>query len=169
MHIILGLLNPDAGRVILPKEARMAAIFQEDRLIEHLSAAGNIRLIAGEKKLPDAEITRALCRVDLDPANARRISKYSGGMKRRVAIVRAALYRPDILILDEPFKGMDARVREKTARFLLEACPDCTKILVTHDPVESELLEERARLTLRRHDPLPDAPQSAAQAPECAP
>lgn len=139
VNILLGLLIPDSGRVVRGENARLACVFQEDRLIEHMNAHKNVRLTAHNSVTP-AMIADALAALGLDPRNDDPVSKYSGGMRRRVAIARAVLACPDILILDEPFKGLDIAARENAARFITDSCPKCTRILVAHDPEELELM-----------------------------
>ena len=147
VNISLGLLAPDAGEVLLPAGARMAAVFQEDRLIEHFSAARNVRLTA-PATVTDAQIHDALAALGLEEEGDKRVSQFSGGMRRRVAVVRAALFQPHLLLLDEPFKGLDEEMRAKTAAFLCRACAQATTILVTHDETEAALMGAKAELDL---------------------
>ena len=92
VNIILGLLAPDEGEVLLPASARTAAVFQEDRLIEHFSAARNVRLTA-PSSVPDEQIHSALSELGLAQEGEKRVSEFSGGMRRRVAVIRAALFQ----------------------------------------------------------------------------
>ena len=147
VNIILGLLAPDEGEVLLPAIARTAAVFQEDRLIEHFSAARNVRLTA-PASVPDEQIRAALSELGLADEGEKRVSEFSGGMRRRVAVVRAALFQPHLLLLDEPFKGLDEEMRAKTAAFLCRACAQATTILVTHDETEAALMGAKAELDL---------------------
>ena len=147
VNIILGLIEPDAGDVLMPASARTAAVFQEDRLIEHFSAARNVRLTA-PASVTDEQIRSALSELGLAQEGEKRVSEFSGGMRRRVAVARAALYRPQILLLDEPFKGLDEDMRARTASFLCRACAEATVVLVTHDADESALMGAAAELRL---------------------
>ena len=147
VNIILGLLAPDAGEVRLPANARTAAVFQEDRLIEHFSAARNVRLTA-PASVTDRQIQAALAELGLASEGEKRVSEFSGGMRRRVAVVRAALFQPHLLLLDEPFKGLDEEMRAKTAAFLCRACAQATTILVTHNETEAALMGAKAELDL---------------------
>ncbi len=147
VNIILGLLAPDAGEVRLPANARTAAVFQEDRLIEHFSAARNVRLTA-PASVPDEQIRAALSELGLADEGEKRVSEFSGGMRRRVAVIRAALFQPQLLLLDEPFKGLDEEMRARTASFLRRNCAQATTILVTHDETEAALMGATAELDL---------------------
>ena len=151
VNIILGLLAPDAGEVRMPLNARTAAVFQEDRLIEHFSAAQNVRLTA-PSTVTEAVIRAALAELGLDGDGEKRVSEFSGGMRRRVAVIRAALYQPQILLLDEPFKGLDEEMRARTAAFLRRTCPQATTVLVTHDETEAALMGAKAQLDLGGKD-----------------
>lgn len=144
INIMLGLMKPDGGRIEIPNRLRRACVFQEDRLIEHMTARQNLALTSPAA----ANIDGALSALGLDPENGERVARYSGGMRRRVAIARAVLAKPDILILDEPFKGLDADVRRACAAFILKSCPDACRILVTHDPAELRLMNVRDTLEL---------------------
>ena len=147
VNIILGLLAPDEGEVLLPASARTAAVFQEDRLIEHFSAARNVRLTA-PSSVPDEQIHSALSELGLAQEGEKRVSEFSGGMRRRVAVIRAALFQPQLLLLDEPFKGLDEEMRARTASFLRRNCAQATTILVTHDETEAALMGAKAELCL---------------------
>ena len=147
VNIILGLIEPDAGDVLMPASARTAAVFQEDRLIEHFSAARNVRLTA-PASVTDEQIRAALSELGLADEGEKRVSEFSGGMRRRVAVIRAALFQPQLLLLDEPFKGLDEEMRERTASFLRRNCAQATTILVTHDETEAALMGATAELDL---------------------
>ena len=76
----------------------------------------------------------------IDPSeHDKPVRDYSGGMRRRVAIARALAVESDILILDEPYKGLDADTREAVAAVIREKAADRLIILVTHDRYEAEL------------------------------
>lgn len=147
VNIILALIEPDAGDVLMPASARTAAVFQEDRLIEHFSAARNVRLTA-PSSVPDEQIHSALSELGLAQEGEKRVSEFSGGMRRRVAVIRAALFQPQFLLLDEPFKGLDEEMRARTAAFLRRNCAQATTILVTHDETEAALMGATAELDL---------------------
>lgn len=138
LRIIMGLLPPDAGQVSgVP--SRMSAVFQEDRLIEHLSAAGNLRAVL-RRGFPERELSQALQAVGLDPLILQPVRTLSGGQKRRVAILRAVLTDAPLVLMDEPFKGLDSATRQSVVDFILPRLSGRTVLLVSHDPSEAELL-----------------------------
>ena len=107
LAVLLGLLRPDGGTVSGFRQP--SAVFQEDRLLPFLSAEKNIAVTAG---CTEAEAGEALLSVGFDAADrGKRAFELSGGMARRVAIVRAMLAPGDAVLLDEPFKGLDERTR----------------------------------------------------------
>ena len=146
LSILMGLLTPDGGAVEPDTEYRKSAVFQENRLCENLTAGANIRLVTGKRFSP-AQIEEELAALGLQGCSDKPVKQLSGGMKRRVALLRALLAEYDVLFLDEPFKGLDeitkalvmARVKEKTA--------GRTVIMVTHDMDEcAELAETVVKL-----------------------
>lgn len=117
---------------------RKSAVFQEDRLCENLSAMANIRLACpGTDRAQIAEEMRA---VGLAGCENQPVHELSGGMKRRVALLRALLAPYDILFLDEPFKGLDEATREKTMAYTRKKCQGRTVLFVTHDAEEAKSL-----------------------------
>lgn len=142
-HICLGILEPDEGTVRGLEGKTLAAVFQEDRLCEQLSAVSNIRLVL-DPQVERVEILRQLARVGLGKEEASRpVSRLSGGQKRRVALVRAAMARRDFTCLDEPFKGLDEETRAQAIRYVLEAFQGRTVLLITHDKEEAEAVDGR--------------------------
>ena len=145
LRILLGLLAPDAGEV-RTGGARVGAVFQEDRLIEHMTALQNLALVAG--KASRAQLREHLIRLGLNAEADKRVSAFSGGMRRRVAIARAIVYQPDALLLDEPFTGLDEEMRERTAQYILAHMRGKDIAIVTHDKEEARLLGAQKIFTL---------------------
>lgn len=136
LAVLLGLLRPDGGTVSGFRQP--SAVFQEDRLLPFLSAEKNIAVTAG---CTEAEAGEALLSVGFDAADrGKRAFELSGGMARRVAIVRAMLAPGDAVLLDEPFKGLDERTRAQVVRFVCENRRGRTMVVVTHDPRDAEVL-----------------------------
>lgn len=137
LRILMGLEKADAGSVAgLPR--RISAVFQEDRLCEGFSAVSNIRLVTG-RSIPAAVLESHLLTLGLGGSLSLPVRELSGGMRRRVALARAVLARWELLLLDEPFKGLDEDTRRAAAAYLLEHTAGRTVIMVTHDPAEVEL------------------------------
>ena len=145
LRILLGLLAPDAGEV-RTGGARIGAVFQEDRLIEHMTALQNLALVAG--KASRAQLREHLIRLGLNAEADKRVSAFSGGMRRRVAIARAIVYQPDVLLLDEPFTGLDEEMRARAAQYILEHMRGKDMAIVTHDKEEARLLGAQKIFTL---------------------
>ena len=147
LRILCGLLPPDSGRIDGAEGAWYSAVFQEDRLCENLTAAANIRLVTGNSRSRE-EIDSALAAVGLADCYGKPVREFSGGMKRRTALVRALLAEYSVLVLDEPFKGLDESTREKTAGWCRKMTAGKTVILVTHDPRDCELLSAAEIITM---------------------
>jgi lantibiotic transport system ATP-binding protein len=155
MRLLLGLLRPDAGQVrLLGRDvhadrvralARVGALIESPSLYEHLTGAANLDLTRRMLGLAPGEVRRVLELVDLVPAGQRRVGGYSLGMKQRLALARAMLGAPALLILDEPTNGLDP---EGTAamRALIRDLPARTGTAVF---VSSHLLSEVEQMASR--------------------
>lgn len=140
IKLLMGLEKPTEGSVEGLFGKKISAVFQEDRLCENLSAAANIRLVC-RNHVSDEELKRAFQRVCLDEVWHKPVRELSGGMRRRVAILRALFAEYDCLILDEPLKGLDEETKQKTAAYILEKTQGKTVLAVTHEEEETELLK----------------------------
>ncbi|MBO4298647.1 MAG: ABC transporter ATP-binding protein [Clostridia bacterium] len=147
LNILMGLLPPDAGRIDGLAGRRVTAVFQENRLLESWSAMKNIRLVC-PRAVTDAEIRAHLVEVGLAGEEKTVARALSGGMKRRVALVRAVIAPGDVLILDEPFKGLDEATREAAIRYVLRHASNRLILLVTHDRAEAEALGAEKTITI---------------------
>ena len=134
LSVLLNLLPADSGEI--HGFQKSSAVFQEDRLLPYLTAAKNISVAAG---CTETAAEKALLQVGFDPEDLKNNAvQLSGGMARRVSIVRAMLTKSDAVLLDEPFKGLDDKTREKVVRFVKETRQHRTMILVTHDPRDAK-------------------------------
>ncbi len=138
LNIVAGLVKPDSGRV-LGRPGRVGFVFQEDRLCMDFSAAANIRLVTG-KTGKDPMMYGIFSALGLQDSIMMPVREMSGGMKRRVAIARALCYQPELLLLDEAFKGLDAQIRQQTMDCVLKWRGDCTVLCVTHERAEADYL-----------------------------
>lgn len=135
--LFLGLLKADGGTVRRPE--RTGAVFQEDRLCKEFDAVTNIAMVTGNRK----EAEEALAAVGLSGIRGRQAAALSGGMKRRVAILRALLSDAEVLVLDEPFTGLDLEGKKKVVRYVKEKLQGRSVLLITHSKDEAAALADR--------------------------
>lgn len=143
LRILTGLETADAGRIEGMDGLKKSMVFQEDRLCENLSVSANIRLVRqkktwGRDQKEKKEIQEALESVGLAGNGDQQVRELSGGMKRRVALLRALYSDWDILFLDEPFKGLDEETKTQVMCYTKEKCRGKTVIFVTHERSEAE-------------------------------
>ena len=127
-RIVMGLEKPDAGAVRGAKGKRFAAAFQEDRLVERLSAQGNLRFACGAA-LDEPRMAEAFAAVGLTPQD--------------VALLRALLAPADVVVLDEPFKGLDEAARQAAAAYVRRMQAGRTLLCITHVEGDAALLGAR--------------------------
>ena len=136
IRLLLGLDIPDKGKIEVISDRKISAVFQEDCLCENLSAASNIRLVCTET-ISDRELEEAYKAVALQKP----VRELSGGMRRRVSILRALLADSDCVIMDEPLRGLDEKTRTKTIDYILKKTEGKTLIFVTHEEQEAVWLK----------------------------
>jgi len=141
LRVLAGLVLPQSGKVSGLGNRRVGVVFQEDRLLPWCTALENAA-IAGDPQ--DAETY--LSRLGLAGAENMFPSELSGGMRRRVSIARAMVFSDDVLLLDEPFNGLDASCRIQVANALLAHAK--LLIVVTHDAHDAELLNAQQHILL---------------------
>lgn len=146
VRIIAGLENADRGAV--SGAGVVSFDFQEDRLINDISAADNIMLVLDkndfgghDKKTMRKIINENLAEVLKDYPSDKSTGTYSGGMKRRVCLVRAMMKKSDTVILDEPFSGMDEETKILAAEYIKKHRDGRICIVVTHEKSDSGLLD----------------------------
>ncbi len=137
-----GNVVADAGRIHVPPDKRAVGyVAQEGALFPHLTVAENVGFgLLRSQRRNGIRIDEALDLVGLDRSySERRPQELSGGEQRRVALARALAPRPDIVLLDEPFSGLDASLRTEARAAVLEALETAgaTAVLVTHDQAEA--------------------------------
>jgi ABC-2 type transport system ATP-binding protein len=155
LHMLAGLLRPSAGNVLVggqtawrnPAIYRMVGLVPErEAVYDFLSGRQFVELCASLQRLPDpaAAAARAIATVELEGAAGRAIGTYSKGMRQRVKTAGALVHEPRILLLDEPFNGMDPRQRLHMMELLRARAAAGAAILFS-----SHILEEVERLADR--------------------
>ena len=151
LRLLGGLDQPEAGRVTLGSgevaAARTRVMFQEPRLLPWADVLGNVMVGLGPRPGPDgtARARRALDRVGLADRAADWPAGLSGGQKSRVALARALVSRPGLLLLDEPLGALDALTRIQMQGLVETTWREdgFTALLVTHDVAEAVALADR--------------------------
>ncbi len=142
LNLAAGLGRPDVGKIRFSAPPRVGYVFQEARLLPWLTLGQNLRLVCPPEF--HADIPAALARVGLAGREADRPGQLSLGMAQRVAVARALVIRPDLLLLDEPCGALDeltaAELRAELGALLRHQ--PATTLLVTHHPGEAVLLAD---------------------------
>ena len=143
-NILAGLVLPDSGEVLMqPDGCVVSCVFQEERLLEYLSAIKNVLLVCPEGKKKAAKARELLSEAGLEESLHKKARDLSGGMKRRVSLCRALIARYDLLILDEPFKGLDDGIKPRIMQMVKNAAKDKIVLCITHDAEEAKFLGGR--------------------------
>ena len=137
LHVIAGLLHPDSG-LVRNRAARTACVFQEPRLLPWLSAEENVSIVIPHGT-QGQDALMLLKKLGLADSAEKHPCELSGGMQQRAALARALAYAPDLLLLDEPFRALDAASKALAIDAVNERA-DCAVILVTHSPEEADAL-----------------------------
>lgn len=131
LRMVLGLESYDSGTLINPHTSSMAVVFQEDRLCDALSAVDNVALVC-KPGVSRRALRSMLCEVLPDEVLDKQVAYLSGGQRRRVALVRAFACDARLLVLDEPFSGLDSTTRSEVAQFMLRHQNNATLLVSTH-------------------------------------
>jgi NitT/TauT family transport system ATP-binding protein len=132
-NILAGILRADEGEVVGAEGKEFSFVFQEDRLLEWDSAVENLLFVKNDSERAIELLASAGL---LDSAN-KKTAELSGGMKRRVCICRALIADYDVLILDEPFKGLDVEIKNMIME-MVKSYSHGIVICITHDMSEAE-------------------------------
>jgi NitT/TauT family transport system ATP-binding protein len=162
LMLIAGLLEPTTGQVVIGSEtvlgprSDLGMIFQRDLLLDWKTVLDNVLLpfeLLGESRRPHVARARALLHhVGLDGFEDKRPYELSGGMRQRVAICRALIQDPRILLLDEPFAALDAFTREQMQLDIqrLSVGTPRTMIIVTHEIAEAVFMADKVAVMTAR-------------------
>jgi putative spermidine/putrescine transport system ATP-binding protein len=158
LRLIAGLLAPDSGTISVSGRdlTRVAAhrrnigiVFQNYALFPHLSVADNVAFGLRAHGVPKAEIEdrvrAALALVRMEGFAGRAVSALSGGQQQRIAVARAIVVKPSLLLLDEPFSALDRKLRETMQIEMRHLLRDLriTSLFVTHDQDEALVISDR--------------------------
>jgi sulfate/thiosulfate transport system ATP-binding protein len=164
LRAIAGLEEPDSGEVVIddqlatglpPQRRNVGFVFQHYAAFKHMTVRDNVDFGLRIRKRPKAEIRQRvdelLHLVQLDGLAERYPAQLSGGQRQRMALARALAVEPRVLLLDEPFGALDARVREELREWLRRLHDEVhvTTVLVTHD--QEEAMEVASRIVVMNH------------------
>jgi iron(III) transport system ATP-binding protein len=153
LRMIAGVERPDAGRVAIdgrtvsgpgievpPEDRSVGLMFQDFALFPHLTVAGNVGFgLSGRREARAARVAEMLERVNLSALADKHPHQLSGGEQQRVALARALAPRPRVMLMDEPFSGLDNRLRDGIRDVTLDLLKEegTAVLLVTHEPDEA--------------------------------
>lgn len=155
LDLVAGFLVPASGDIRLsgrsilpltPEDRPVSILFQHDNIFEHLSAGANVALGLGKRaRANDPAVMDGLGRMGLEGYANRRAGTLSGGQKQRVALARTLLRNRPILLLDEPFTGLDEETAGPVRAMLAELVKtqQWHAILVSHQREDIEALAAR--------------------------
>lgn len=147
LNLLTGGLKPDSGIVSFEVDTgdgvSISMVFQENRLCSEYTAAYNIALGLKRGCRKTDLIQSHLEQLGMGESIFADVKELSGGMKRRVAIVRAVMSPSRVLILDEPFASLDEELKDRTAEYIIENLNGRTLVVVSHDEKDAERLNAR--------------------------
>jgi len=147
INIVAGIVKPESGSILLPEKAKLSYVFQEPRLLPWYSVYENLEFVIKDI-FPRAKrrqiIDKYLKLTGLAEFADTRPSELSGGMAQRVSLCRAFIYPSDILCMDEPFKGLDIKLKKELSEAFAGVYKDDgrTVLFVTHDASEASLVAD---------------------------
>jgi ABC-type nitrate/sulfonate/bicarbonate transport system ATPase subunit len=148
LNLVAGLDSDFSGEVALPEPARIGYVFQEPRLLPWLTVEDNLKLVLADDPYGDAKVAEWLGEMGLADVRAVFPTRLSLGMARRVALARAFIIQPTLLLMDEPFVSLDEPTAERLRRLLLDTlrAHPATVLFVTHNLREAITLADRIAL-----------------------
>jgi len=161
---LIGLLSPDSGQVLidgmnivpmnerelLPVRRKFGMLFQGAALFDSMTVEENVGFaFRGDRAMPEAQVKEKVAEVlemvDLPGTESKKPSELSGGMRKRVGLARAIIYKPQIVLYDEPTTGLDPIVSDSIDQLIARVRDtlDVTSIVVTHDMRSARRLGQR--------------------------
>jgi ABC-type Fe3+/spermidine/putrescine transport system ATPase subunit len=189
LRLVAGLERPDAGEITLrgrvvasvprrvflaPNRRNLGMVFQSYAIWPHMTVFENIayplRIRGVRRGVIRDKVERVLGLVGLEGLEARAATLLSGGQMQRLALCRALVYEPDLLLLDEPFSNLDAKLREqmRVELKLLQRRLGITVLFVTHDQIEALSLSDRIAVMQRGRVEQVGPPRSLYEQPASA-
>ena len=138
-RVLLGLESADSGEIRGIKPGQISMMFQEDRLCETLTPVENVALVL-PPSARRADVRKLLAEILPADCLNQPAMELSGGMRRRVSLVRAVAFPSKMIVLDEPFTGLDQATKEKVIAFLLKHREGRTLLVATHGEDDAALL-----------------------------
>lgn len=145
VNLIAGLIPPDKGNTLGTENASYSYVFQEDRLLPWATIKENIMFVLEsiyDKKKAEGLTDKYLSLVNLEDFKNHYPQELSGGMKQRVSIARAFAYGGDILIMDEPFKGLHLEIKKEVMNYIGNNMNKKLVFFITHDVEEALYLAD---------------------------
>ena len=140
LRVLCGLQKPDTGRITGLGGRKISFVFQEPRLLDHLTALENVALVSDR-----TTAEKLLRELNMDNELRMKAGKLSGGQKQRVSLARAFAFSDDVVLLDEPFTGLDEQNKQKATRLIRIAR---LAIIVSHDAKDADLLSIDEKIQL---------------------
>lgn len=140
MRLLAGLMKPEKGEIKgITEDTRIAVMFQEDRLFPHLTVYKNLKLIHPDVSFEEA--AELLSQLNLDRSVLDQLPReLSGGMRRRAALARALLFEADVVLMDEPFQGLDVDTRKMALAAVKKWTKGRPLLLISHEPEDGPAL-----------------------------
>ena len=152
IRILMGLESYQSGRISGLEGKKISVVFQDDCLCDKLSLDKNLSMVIDGQQGKEQDLDRLLDLFGLEGYRYKRVAELSGGMKRRLAILRAILYPHNLMILDEPFKGLDEENKKLVMGQVGKSLVGKTAIIVTHDKTEIDFFRSIEGLIIREID-----------------
>ncbi|WP_304194107.1 ABC transporter ATP-binding protein [Peptostreptococcus stomatis] len=152
IRILMGLEGYQSGSISGLEGKEISVVFQDDCLCDKLSLDKNLSMVIDGQQGKEQDLDRLLGIFGLEGYRHKRVAELSGGMKRRLAILRAILYPHNLMILDEPFKGLDEENKKLVMGQVGKSLVGKTAIIVTHDKTEIDFFRSIEGLIIREID-----------------